>query len=137
VPDPGRIVTTAEEAELAVLLGVAPPGAAAAVAAIAAAGLLEHGIAVIAAVAASRWGLLPADAIAELAAGRALHGAVSDYELRMGRSEAEDEVGAALRAAEVQAARSPVTQGHDWAAHGLPEATTPASAHHLAADDLR
>lgn len=112
------------EADLAVALGADPDAAAGAVAALRDADLLQHGVLVAATVAAARWGCLAVDAVAHLAAGRRLHGAVSDYELRAAREEAEDEL------AELGPVRS---RGAAWAAAGLGDAPVEASPHHLPA----
>lgn len=57
-----------------------------------AAGLLVHGLAVIAVVAAARAGTEPLDALRAMAAGEPPPGEISDYELRVAAEEAEAEL---------------------------------------------
>ncbi len=82
--------------------------------------LLTHGVAVVAAAAAVRWGVELTEAVKGLAGGRALHGRFSDYELRFGREEAESDLETAWQAvtslddtawAELQRCVVDITQG--------------------------
>jgi hypothetical protein len=124
--------STWAEAAVAVRLGAAPDVAAAAVRALADAGLLTHGVAVAAAALAARWGVDLPDALAALAAGRAPHGTLSDYELRTGRAEAEDALrgGGGAPSGRVTGAGDAA----DWTALLGPDRAVPASSHHLRAD---
>lgn len=77
------------EHDLAVVLGVPPDRAPAVIAALAEAGLLQHGIVVVAAVLAARTGVELTDAARALGSGSPLPQGVSEYELRTAAEEAE------------------------------------------------
>lgn len=83
------VVDPLVEHDLAVVLGVPPDRAPAVITALAAEGLLQHGIVVVAAVHAARSGIELADAARALASGTPLPQGVSDYELRTAAEEAD------------------------------------------------
>jgi hypothetical protein len=92
-----RRTTPAVERGVGVLLGAPPDVAAAAVDAVRSAGRLGEGLALHVLVHAARKGMDAANAVAALAAGAALPGGWSDFELRAAAEEAAEDVAAALR----------------------------------------
>lgn len=84
-----RPVEVQVERDLAEVLGAPSDRSAAVVDALARAGVLQHGVVVVAAVLAARTGVEVADAVRALAAGQAPPADMSDYELRTAAEEAE------------------------------------------------
>lgn len=85
---PAPLVDPLVERDLAVVLGASREGAAVVVEALAAGGVLGHGVVVIAAVRAARTGVELTAAVAALAAGDPPPTDMSDYELRTAAEEA-------------------------------------------------
>jgi hypothetical protein len=87
-PDPAHEAAHAE----ARALGASPVEAETVIARLAEAGLLRHGLAVVAVVAAARGGVEPIDALRAIASGSPLPQGISDYELRVAAEEADAEL---------------------------------------------
>lgn len=85
-------VSPAQEVDLAIVMGLDGDQAMAVVGILDSAGLLAHGVAVVGAACAVRWGIEPAVALVRLAEGTPIGSAFSDYELRFGTEEAESEL---------------------------------------------
>jgi hypothetical protein len=119
-----EVVDAWTEADVAVLLGVSPEQAVEVVRLLAGRDLLHHGVAVIGAAAAARWGIPATEALRDLAEGRSLHGSFSHYELRAGREEAESDV-------EDVWEPEAITLGERWGVLGLERTMVVASPHHL------
>ena len=88
----GPSVSRRVERAVAEVLGATPAQATAVVDQLADAGLLAHGVVVMAAVAAARWGIELPDAVVAMAEGRAVPEGLSDYELRTAAEEGEADV---------------------------------------------
>ncbi len=139
-----RTVRAVEEVEVAVVLGATRAQAVAVTRALVGEGLLEHGVAVIAGAVASRWGIDIPDALRAIADGREVGRAFSDYELRVGREEAESDLEDAWASRDPgDPAWSRLRGGAEFVAESdvtvdeaLVEAAVPASVHHLSARDV-
>ncbi len=117
----------ASEARVAMLLGLDPDEAVDAVLVLCTQELLPHGVAVIAAATASRWGVELPDALRRLAEGRPHGDMFSDYELRVAHQEAESELGAPV----LDSMMEPLTLGDVGSARlaGIPAVEV--SDHHI------
>lgn len=138
-------MTAPTEVDVAVVLGATRAHAEVVVQMLLDEGMLSHGVATVAGAAAARWGIEIRDALREMAAGRGVGGSFSDYELRVGREEAEADLedAWARRRADDDSAWSRLldtTGGHTESDAGggadAVRATVPASVHHLAVRDV-
>ncbi|HUG83762.1 MAG TPA: hypothetical protein VMM13_04310 [Euzebya sp.] len=93
-------MSAATERDVAEVLGASPRQARSLVTMISEAGLLTHGVVVVCAVAAARWGVLLQDAVVEMAEGRGVPEGISTYELRIAAEEGEADVEAVWAAAQ-------------------------------------
>ncbi len=128
------------EVEVAILLGLDPGQAARAVVVLQERELLWHGVAVVGAAVASRWGVELPDALRRLA-DRKPHGeGFSDYELRVASEEAESEVIDALQRLRADPqlpeqaralARSAITERNGGSGDGSEATAVQVSSHHI------